>query len=162
MIIASVGSALPQHYYDQATISAYLQRVWQAQPSIAARVRALHASVQVQGRHLALPLEAYRGLDTFGRCNSAWIGAAVELGERALAGALAQAGLRPRDIDVIFFSTATGLASPSIDARLMNRMPFRSDSSGCRCSGSVASRGLRRCRALPTTRSPTPARQRSC
>jgi alkylresorcinol/alkylpyrone synthase len=127
MIIQSVGRALPRHYYDQATLSAYLQRLWQDRPNVAARARALHESVRVRGRHLALPLETYAQLTTFGKSNDAWIEAAVELGERAMRDALARAGLSPRDVDAIFFSTVTGVASPSIDARLMNRIDLRPD-----------------------------------
>jgi alkylresorcinol/alkylpyrone synthase len=127
MIIASLGRALPRHYYDQATLTAYLERLWGDRPAVAARVRALHDSVRVRGRHLALPLEAYADLATFGRSNDAWIAAALELGERAVRDALARAGLAPRDVDAFFFSTVTGVASPSIDARLVNRLPLRPD-----------------------------------
>jgi alkylresorcinol/alkylpyrone synthase len=47
---------------------------------------------------------------------------AQELGERAIDCALKQAGLSREAIGAIFFVTVTGVASPSIDARLMNRM----------------------------------------
>jgi len=127
MIIAAAGRALPKHYYDQATLSRYLQGLWADRPSVAARVRSLHDSVQVRGRHLALPLEAYADLTTFGRCNDAWIAAALDLGQEAVADALGRAGLEPRDVDAFFFSTVTGLASPSIDARLVNKMGMRPD-----------------------------------
>jgi alkylresorcinol/alkylpyrone synthase len=156
MILASAGRALPRHYYDQATLTAYLQDVWADRPNAAARMRALHASVGVQGRHLALPLEAYAGLTTFGQCNDAWIAAATELGERAVGDALAKAGLRPGDVDAIFFSTVTGLASPSIDARLMNRLGMRSDVKrvpmfglGCVAGAAAVSRAADYVRAFP-------------
>lgn len=156
MKIAAVERALPKHYYDQATLSRYLQGVWRDQPGVARRVQALHESVQVRGRYLALPLEEYAELTTFGRCNDAWIRAALDLGERAVGGACARAGLQPRDIDAIFFSTVTGLASPSIDARLVNRMDLRPDVKrvpmfglGCVAGAAAVSRAADYVRAFP-------------
>lgn len=127
MKIAGVGRALPRHYYDQSQLTAYLERIWAGDPGVASRLRPLHENTLVRGRHLALPLERYRDLDTFTAFNDAWIEAAVDLGEAAIADALAEAGLGVEDVDAIFFSTVTGLASPSIDARLCNRMRFRPD-----------------------------------
>ena len=156
MRIAAAGRALPRHYYDQATLSAYLQKVWAARPNVAARLRTLHENVQVEGRHLALPLAAYDELTTFGRCNDAWIKAAVELGEIAVRDALTKAKLGPRDIDAIFFSTVTGLASPSIDARLVNTMGLRHDLKripmfglGCVAGAAAVSRAADYVRAYP-------------
>jgi alkylresorcinol/alkylpyrone synthase len=156
MIIASAASALPPHVYDQATLSTYLQHVWRDRPPVAARVRALHDSVQVQRRHLALPLPAYAELTTFGRCNDAWITAATELGERAVGDALRAAGLAPRDVDAIFFSTVTGLSSPSLDARLVNRMRMRPDVKrlplfglGCVAGAAAVARAADYVRAYP-------------
>ena len=48
----------------------------------------------------------------------------MELGEKAIASALARIGLTPADISAIFFASVTGIASPTIDARLINLMPF--------------------------------------
>ncbi|HLQ38866.1 MAG TPA: 3-oxoacyl-[acyl-carrier-protein] synthase III C-terminal domain-containing protein [Planctomycetota bacterium] len=127
MKIAAAGSALPAHYYDQPTIIRWLQGLWADAPAVAARIDQLHRRVGVSGRHLALPLERYRELDDFGACNREWTRCALELGERAVGEALRRAGLQPRDVDVLFFTTVTGLASPSLDARLMNRMDFRAD-----------------------------------
>lgn len=127
MRIASVGRALPEHYYDQATISEYLRTVWADRPSVVNRLETLHENVLVEGRHLAFPIERYPELETFGQFNDAWIEAALDLGEQAVSEALERAGLAAGDVDAIFFSTVTGLASPSIDARLANRLGFRSD-----------------------------------
>ncbi len=81
----------------------------------------------VDGRYLALPLAAYPALDTFAKANAAWIEAAVTLGEQALRAALDRAGLAPRELDHLFFVTVTGIATPSIDALLSNRLGLRSD-----------------------------------
>jgi alkylresorcinol/alkylpyrone synthase len=128
MKIAAVASALPEHHYDQRTLTDYLKGVvWADRPALAARLDALHDHVQVEGRHLAYPLEHYASLRTFGDFNRAWIAAATELGERSVRAALSRAALGPRDVDAIYFSTVTGVASPSIDARLVNRLGLRPD-----------------------------------
>jgi alkylresorcinol/alkylpyrone synthase len=83
--------------------------------------------VKVTRRHLALPLERYPELDRFSRANDAWIGAATELGGRAVADALARADLAPADVDHFFFVTVTGVATPSIESRIALRLGMRSD-----------------------------------
>jgi alkylresorcinol/alkylpyrone synthase len=127
MRIAAVGRALPPHRYDQAAIRGFLEQLWADQPNLLPRLRGFHENVRVATRHLALPLEAYAGLTTFGASNDAWLRSALELGEQALGDALGRAGLRPADVDAMFTVSVTGIASPSLDARLMNRMPLRPD-----------------------------------
>ncbi len=127
MRIAAVGVALPPHYYEQGTIISHLESVWGRQSEVSEKMASLSQKLQVQGRHLARPLEDYAGLRSFGACNDAWIDSALDLSEQALDRALVKAGLRPRDVDAIFFASVTGIASPSIDARLVNRMGLRPD-----------------------------------
>src|SRR5205807_4309911 len=57
----------------------------------------------------------------------AFIQAAVDLGGQAVSKALAQVGLTPTDVDVIMTVSVTGLAAPSVDARLVNRLGLRPD-----------------------------------
>lgn len=127
MRIAAVSTALPPHRYDQETIRQELQSIWKDRPSATERLKDFHANVRVSHRHLALPLEEYSKQRTFGESNDHWIRVSQELGEEALTGALEKAGLKPTDVDAIFAVSITGLASPSLDARLANRMGFRSD-----------------------------------
>jgi alkylresorcinol/alkylpyrone synthase len=63
----------------------------------------------------------------FGKMNDMWIQGALELGEKAIQNALDHVGLEPKDISAIFFTSVTGIACPSIDARLVNRMGFRNN-----------------------------------
>lgn len=127
MKIAAVATAFPEHWYDQRTLTDYLVAAFGGEPRLAERMRSLHGNAGIDGRHLALPLESYAALTDFTACNAAWLRAATDLGERAIRTALERAGLQPQDVDAIFFSTVTGLASPSVDARLMDRLSLRSD-----------------------------------
>jgi alkylresorcinol/alkylpyrone synthase len=127
MRIASVGTAYPPHRYSQLEITQALLQRWQhklAEPRLLSR---LHANCGVEFRNLTLPIDAYPNLVGFGQTNSAWIVAAVELGELAITRALDRVGIAPTDISAIFFASVTGIASPTIDARLINRLPFPVD-----------------------------------
>ena len=122
MKIAAVGSALPPHYYDQETLLAALRRRWSGRYFNLDRLERLHKNVLVGGRHLALPIEEYDELTTWGKANDAWIRVAQEVGETAVRNALDRARLSTSDVDALIFVTVTGVATPSIDARLMNRL----------------------------------------
>ena len=148
MIIASAGHAFPEYWYPQATLTEALVVHWPPEIRRARRLRHFHEQVQVKGRHLALPLEAYGERLSFKQRNDAFIRVATELGERAIEEALVKAGLRAPEVDCLMYSSITGLATPSIDARLMNRLGFRSDVKrtpifGLGCVGGAA--GLARC-----------------
>jgi alkylresorcinol/alkylpyrone synthase len=122
-----MGRALPGNYADQETLTAALRAHWARQHFNADRLEELHRAVKVKGRHLALPLVDYPTLDTFKKSNDAWIRVAEELGAEAITRALDAAGLRPTDVDQLVFVTVTGLATPSIDAKLVNRLGLRRD-----------------------------------
>jgi alkylresorcinol/alkylpyrone synthase len=118
--IAAVGQGLPPHYYDQDTLLAALRAQWAGRHYNLDRLERLHHNVLVGGRHLALPLEEYAGLDSFGKANDAWIRVAQQVGADAVREALALAGLGPGDVDSLIAVSVTGLATPSLDARLVN------------------------------------------
>ena len=106
---------------------AALRALWAGKHHNVDRLTQLHRSVRVGSRRLALPVERYAELKGFGEANAAWIRSATELGEEAVRAALAQAGLGPSDVDHLMFVSVTGLATPSIDARLVNRLGLRRD-----------------------------------
>jgi alkylresorcinol/alkylpyrone synthase len=120
--IAGVGSAFPKHYYDQDLLVAALKNDWRHRlpnPDILDR---LDDSMKVDGRYTARPIEFYENMHRWGQANDVWIEVGLEIGEQALCKALAGAGVQPNQLSAIFVTSVTGIAAPSLDARLVNRM----------------------------------------
>jgi alkylresorcinol/alkylpyrone synthase len=122
MRIAGVASAFPKYYHKQEVLVGALKNYWKdrlVQPGILDR---LDESMKVDGRFTARPLDFYHNMQTWGEANNVWIEVGLEIGEKALCHALVAAGVEPRDLGAIFVTSVTGIAAPSLDARLINRM----------------------------------------
>lgn len=124
MRILSVGRAFPEHYYNQGQLLEALRRHWAREHFNPARLERLHKNVAVSGRYMSLSMDEYEDLETWGQANDVWIRVAVEVAEQAIQKALHRSGVLPNQIGVLFSTTVTGLAVPSVDALLMNRLPF--------------------------------------
>jgi alkylresorcinol/alkylpyrone synthase len=122
MRILSAATALPGHYYPQEVLVAAFRQHWGVKLDRFSVVERLHSATKVDGRYLTLPLEAYPDLKRWGDANNIWIDAAQKLGEQAISQAAAEANVDLQDLAALFFVSITGIASPSIDARLVNRM----------------------------------------
>ncbi len=122
MRIASAASAFPKHYYTQKALLERLQEYWGDQLKNPLLLARLHRNVTVDGRYLAIPAEQYVDIKTWGQANDIWIRVAQELGEQALCRALQTAGVESSQLGCLLFTTVTGVASPSIDGMLINRM----------------------------------------
>jgi alkylresorcinol/alkylpyrone synthase len=125
--IAAVRGTVPPHRYAQADITAALGSTIGVTGHQVAALQRLHANAGVSTRHLALPLERYASLDDFGKANDEFLRVAVDLACEALLAALDDAGLTPQDVDVVMSTTVTGLAAPSIDARVAANLGMRED-----------------------------------
>jgi alkylresorcinol/alkylpyrone synthase len=122
MRIAGVGSAFPPNYYSQEEISTALKHQWAGKLDRPEVVDRLHSNVGVTRRHLSLPIPAYQDMTTWGQANNAWIEIAQDLGKKSLCQALNHSGFSMQDLGAIFFTSVTGIASPSIEGRLINLM----------------------------------------
>lgn len=122
MRIVNAASAFPGHVYTQQEITGALRNFWNGKVKKDEALDRLHSRCGVERRHLVLPLEAYKNVTSWGEANNIWIEAAQSLGMTAICRAIAPDGIMPRDLGALYFVSVTGIASPSVDARLVNRM----------------------------------------
>ena len=119
--VASVAVEFPPHQHSQDEVITALADF--AGPEF----RRFAATSGVETRHLALPLSRYRQLSGFTEANEAYVDIALELGERSMKSAMETAEIEPSEIDVVFSTTVTGLAVPSLEGRLVSRLGLRPD-----------------------------------
>jgi alkylresorcinol/alkylpyrone synthase len=127
MKIAGVASAFPPHRYQQKQITDALVDYWSDRLDNPDRLRRIHSHAGVDVRHLAFALQEYDQFKSWGESNRTWLRVSEELGSRAIDAALQRCSLARSDIDALYTVSVTGIASPSLDARLANTMGLRSD-----------------------------------
>jgi alkylresorcinol/alkylpyrone synthase len=125
--ILAVRSALPDNYCRQAQFTdAFADRGNMGQSERVLMER-LHAAAEVATRYTVLPLAECGVLRGAEAVNDRYIDEATELGERALRRALDAAGISAADLDLLIVTSVTGVAVPSLDARLIPRLGLRHD-----------------------------------
>ncbi|MEU9127612.1 3-oxoacyl-[acyl-carrier-protein] synthase III C-terminal domain-containing protein [Kitasatospora sp. NPDC048540] len=126
-IVAVTGVVPPHRYRQQELAEAFAAALRLPADSSRAVLDRVHASAGVDTRHLALPLADYAALSGFGQANDAYLAAALDLGEQAVTTALAAAGLPADAVDLVISTSVTGIAAPSLEARLAGRLGLRPD-----------------------------------
>jgi len=148
--LVSLATALPVHEVRQSDARRFAEAIFG--PALAPedrRLLAVFGNSGIETRRTCMPLEWYGSPHRFGESNALYIEHAEQLAAEAILGALARAGLEPRDVDHLVLVSSTGMATPSLDARLANRLRFRGDFRrtpiwGLGCAGGAA--GLARAR----------------
>jgi len=123
-VIVGSATALPSQAYDQSYISDVVHSVVPPEMQRDGKFRRFFETVQVRRRHFVIPPERIVRLKGFKERNDIYIEAALELSERVLIDALDDAALTPADVGMLATTSVTGIAVPSLDARLMNRIDF--------------------------------------
>lgn len=141
--VLAVSPALPSDAYPQHEISAVIVPMLTSSGPRRTLAHRLHAASGVRRRHLALPLEAYADPMGFGAANAHVLRRGTELAAQACRRAIADAGIVAADVDLLLFTSVTGIGAPSIDAALVERLGLRQDvrrmpSFGLGCAGGAA------------------------
>ena len=119
--IAGTAVALTQHNYTQEEVARGLTSF--AEPAFDRFAQ----SSGVERRSLAMPLDRYAEMSGFTEANAAYLEVATELGEQAVRAALEAANVDPKEVDAIVTVSSTGVAVPTIDARMSSRLGLRPD-----------------------------------
>lgn len=157
--LVSVATALPSQVVRQNDAREFIRAIFgEALSEDDRRLLAVFDHAGIERRHVCMPLEWYASAHDLGAANDAYLEHALRLAEEVTRGVLERCGLGPADVDAIVFVSSTGMATPSLDARLANRVGFprgirRTPIWGLGCAGGAA--GLARARdfALAAPRS---------
>jgi alkylresorcinol/alkylpyrone synthase len=139
--IIAAASALPEHYYPQTVLASTLRKYFLIKELEfdLGKIDSLFTNVNIKGRYFALPLDSFYEPSEIPSEVVMAIKPSVDLAEKAVSTLLEQAAMEPKDISQMTAVTMIP-ATPSLDARLMNRIPFspmlkRLPISGVGCMG---------------------------
>ena len=145
--VAGLSHATPPHVLSQADIKPFVTALFrESLGAEALRLGQVFDTVGIRTRHTAMPLEWFERDRSFAEKNACYLVAALDLAAGAAISCLTRAGVTARDVDHVVFASTTGLSTPSLEARLANRVGFRADCKrtplwGLGCAGGAAGLG---------------------
>ena len=164
--IVSVETANPPYCIDPQATTDFIEQLFGVHHDDINRLLKVVQNGEILNRHISAPVEWFRYDRSFREKNDLYIEMAVELGIDAIKKCVYsiqntsfehEVTFTFENIDALFFISSTGIATPTIDARIMNRLPFAANMKripiwGLGCAGGVAgiSRAYEYCKAYPT------------
>lgn len=141
--LLSLATAVPPHRISQSQAKEIGRDLFSGRKALYDRLSGVFDNAGIEGRNLVAPLDWYAGDHGWQSRNDLYLSASERLFEDAALGALAKAGLDPKDIDGVVFVSTTGIATPSLEARVGPRLGFRGDIRrvpvfGLGCAGGVS------------------------
>ncbi len=141
--ILSVATALPPHRLGQEDIKTFARSMFSSGHRDIERLMPVFDNVRIENRYFCVPLEWFEREHTFPEKNSLYIENALSLSEKAARRALDRAGAEPEDVGAIFFVSTSGIATPSLDSKLIFNLGLsehtrRFPSYGLGCAGGAA------------------------
>ena len=153
--LGPISTAVPPHALDQEAVRSRARTLFQDTDGGVERLMPVFDNAGISRRYSCVPLSFYGREIGWKERNGLYERHALDLLEQAAADCLARAGLGAADIDAVVCVSTTGIATPSLDARLLNRLPLRPDVErlpvfGLGCCGGVL--GLNRAAAMASAR----------
>jgi alkylresorcinol/alkylpyrone synthase len=141
--LLSLATAVPPHRISQAEAKEIGRELFSGRKALYDRLSGVFDNAGIEGRNIVAPIDWYAGDHRWQSRNNLYLEASERLFEEAAMAALDRAGLAPADIDGIVFVSTTGIATPSLEARVGPRLGFRSDVRrvpvfGLGCAGGVS------------------------
>ena len=140
--LESLATAVPENRLPRELLEARAKAFLGDRYDDFMRLSSLMQNAGVESRYLAMPPEWYLQDHDFRERNRVYLETGTALLETAARKAMENAGLQPGDIDYLVCVSSTGIATPSIDARMMQNVGFRPDIRrvpvfGLGCAGGV-------------------------
>ena len=141
--LLSVATAAPAHVVTQREVVRGVREVFSGQFEDFARIAATFISAGIEERHVVKPADWYYGVHGWPERTTAYLEGALALFIEAAGKALDRASITADAVDTIVTVSSTGIATPSLEARAMRALGFRSDVRrvpvfGLGCAGGVA------------------------
>jgi alkylresorcinol/alkylpyrone synthase len=159
--IVSVGTATLPYKLKQDAVKEYTKELFSRTFRDIDRFMSVFHNGQIETRYFVKDLKWYKKKPTFSEKNDAYIENALKYGCEAINNCLKNphflhSPIDYEEVEAIFYISTTGLATPSIEARLMNRLPFSPHTKripiwGLGCAGGAAglARAYEYCLAFP-------------
>jgi len=125
--LGSLVTVVPPHRIPQAVAKERAREVFASRMPFFDQLEQVFDNAAIKARYSCLPVEWFLGPADFEEKTRLYQEHATALAFDAATLALDQAGFGPEEIDVLVFVSSTGISTPTIEARLMNRMAFRPD-----------------------------------
>src|SRR5258708_2157808 len=148
--LLALKSAVPSYKLDQSDVSRRASHLFREGRDIT-RLMRVFENTRIERRYSCVPIEWYGEPHGWTDRTKLYVENAVDLLEKVSLDLLAEAKLKRDDIDFIVVSSTTGIATPSLDALLVERLGLRRDIRrlpifGLGCAGGVV--GLTRAAEL--------------
>lgn len=153
--ILALTTAVPEHELAQGEVEAFAASVFSGESRRFQRLRPAFANAGVARRRACVPLAWISRPQGWAERARVFAEHAVPLAERVARACLAGAGLGVDDVDAVVAVSSTGIATPSLDALVVERMGLRRNVErlpifGLGCAGGVS--GLARAAAMARAR----------
>ena len=140
--LLSLATAVPPYVVAQADAKLVARDAFGGKKGLFDRLAGVFDNAGIAQRHIAAPLDWYTHGHGWNERNAVYLEAAEKLFVEAAAAAIEKAGLQPHDIDGVVTVSTTGIATPSLEARVAQRVGFREDVRrvpvfGLGCAGGV-------------------------
>lgn len=157
--LVALGTAVPSHRFGQAEVRQRVRRIFAGSGDGVERLLPAFDNAGVEARYSCMPLAWYDEAHGWAEKNALYLRHALDLLETAARRCLDAAGVEAGAVDAVVAVSTSGVATPSLEARLIGRLGLRADVMrtpvfGLGCAGGVL--GLARAadlaRALPGRR----------
>jgi alkylresorcinol/alkylpyrone synthase len=138
--IRAVGIAVPPNRVGQGDLKTFAAKLFAKKLNNLERLLPVFDNACIEGRYLAQPLEWYAADHTFAEANYLYEQVGLDLAEAAARQALSQAEVCPSEIGMVVLVSSTGIATPSLDAKLIQRLGLSANTArvpiwGLGCAG---------------------------